>query len=67
MAEEKVLETNALGGEQRSAWYDCANWRSGSFTQDCAPFRQAETGPLKREHSASPNYAFWTGGCSLSN
>ena len=43
VAEGEVLETNTLGGEKRSPWYDCANWRSGLFTQDCTPARRAET------------------------
>ena len=43
-----MLETNTLGGEKRSRWYDCGNWRSGSFTQHYAPSRQSETGRLFR-------------------
>jgi len=43
LAEGEVLGANSLGGMKRSPWYDCGNWRSGTFTQDCAPSRQAET------------------------
>jgi hypothetical protein len=55
MAEGEVLETNSLGGEERSPWYECGNWRSGSFTQDYAPSRQAETVNI-RLHARFPPY-----------
>jgi hypothetical protein len=38
-----MLETNALGGKKRRRSGECANWHTGSFTQDFAPTRQAET------------------------
>jgi hypothetical protein len=47
-----MLGTNRLGGEKRSAGYDCGNWKLGAFTQDYATLRQLETGekvpPLPR-------------------
>jgi hypothetical protein len=47
MAEGEVLESNPLGGEKRSPWYNCGNWQLGAFTQGCAPSRQAETGSFR--------------------
>ena len=38
-----MLAANSLPVEERSPWGDCGNWRSGSFTQDCASARRSET------------------------
>jgi hypothetical protein len=46
MAEGEVLETNGLGGEKRRRSGECANGHTGSFTQNFAPTRQAETGSI---------------------
>ena len=43
MAEGKVLETNALGGEKRSCWGQCVNWAPEQFSKDCALLRRVET------------------------
>lgn len=43
MAEGKGLETNSLGGEKRSPWYDCGNWPAERFSKGYAPLRRVET------------------------
>ena len=47
MAEGEVLAANSLRGLKRSPLYSCGNCRSGSFTQDCASSRRAETADFR--------------------
>jgi hypothetical protein len=44
MAEGEVLGANSLGGEERSADYDCVNRLPEQLSKGYAALRQAETG-----------------------